>query len=69
MQKELIKLPNFNVIDTIDQGVLDEMQLIDLKSALSQFHFPDSEEQKVEAIHRLKFDELFFIQLKIFLEK
>jgi ATP-dependent DNA helicase RecG len=69
MQKELIKLPNFNVIDTIDQGVLDEMQLIDLKSALSQFHFPESEEHKVKAIHRLKFDELFFIQLKIFLEK
>ncbi|QJD95576.1 ATP-dependent DNA helicase RecG [Mucilaginibacter robiniae] len=46
-----------------------KFKLIDRADAYRQIHFPESPEQLYEAEHRLKFEELFFIQLKLLRNK
>lgn len=43
--------------------VLKPHQLISLPTALKQIHWPQNQSSYLEAVKRLKFDELFFIQL------
>lgn len=69
LQFELMKTPGFGVIETVDEGVQNQIGLVDLKTALKNIHFPVDLESKNRALERLKFEELFFIQLKIFREK
>jgi ATP-dependent DNA helicase RecG len=44
---------------------LDELKLIPKKAALFNIHFPQSSEALAKAQFRLKFEELFFIQLQL----
>jgi len=60
---EAIKNGLIPVVDTLDQKILDEKGLIDLKTALIQIHYPDSQELADQARKRLAFDELLFAQL------
>ncbi|WP_456459715.1 ATP-dependent DNA helicase RecG [Reichenbachiella sp.] len=69
LQMELIKTKGFGVPETVDEDILAQMKLIDLNTALRDIHFPPNLSAKNKALERLKFDELFFIQLKIFREK
>jgi len=39
--------------------------LIDKNSALFQLHFPENQDLLAKAEHRLKFEELFYIQLQL----
>jgi len=49
--------------DFLPEVVKKENNLMDLPIALKQVHFPDNQLILQKAIHRLKFDELFLIQL------
>lgn len=49
--------------------VLHKTRLISLKEALKYIHFPTGTDALKKAIHRLKFDELFFIQLNILMQR
>ena len=69
LQMELIKTSGFHITESVDEGVLKAMGLLDLQTAIKNIHFPPDEQSKDHALERLKFDELFFIQLKIFREK
>lgn len=69
LQMELIKANGFRVPETVDDAILSETGLVDLNAALKNIHFPSDLLTKNKALERLKFDELFFIQLKIFREK
>ncbi|SMD35170.1 ATP-dependent DNA helicase RecG [Reichenbachiella faecimaris] len=69
LQLELISTRGFSVVEIVDKAVLNEMNLVDLTTALRNIHFPTDALVKNKALERLKFDELFFIQLKIFREK
>lgn len=69
MQLELINTRGFGIVETVDEQILQQMELLDLNAALRNIHFPSDEQVKNKALERLKFDELFFIQLKIFSEK
>lgn len=69
MMQELFKSQGFALTETVGHDVLSKMHLVDLKTALKHIHFPPDAEAKNRALERLKFDELFFIQLKIFREK
>ncbi|MEO9852100.1 MAG: ATP-dependent DNA helicase RecG [Reichenbachiella sp.] len=69
IMQELFKSQGFALTETVDHDVLSKMHLVDLKTALKHTHFPPDAEAKNRALERLKFDELFFIQLKIFREK
>ncbi|MCH7612704.1 MAG: ATP-dependent DNA helicase RecG [Candidatus Marinimicrobia bacterium] len=49
--------------DYLDEEIIRVKNLCSLKNALQNIHFPESLEDLKEAIHRLKFDEHFFLQL------
>ena len=45
------------------------MQLIELKEAIKQAHYPENETRKDESRRRLAFDELFLLQLGVLNKK
>lgn len=51
--------------ETLPQYLIDELKLIPKNAALFNIHFPKSQELLAKAQFRLKFEELFFIQLQL----
>ena len=51
--------------ETLPNYLLDELRLISKKDALINIHFPKSQDILAKAQFRLKFEELFFIQLQL----
>ena len=58
-----------DIPETIPPYLLAKHRLIDRASSLCQIHFPASTEMLEAAKRRLKFEELFFIQLKLLRNK
>lgn len=54
-----------HVSETLSAGMMQEYRLIPRLRALRQIHFPETASQLEEAELRLKFDELFYIQLRL----
>ena len=59
---ELLKEP---VEETLSDQIIVKHKLIGLNEALHFMHFPQNPEQLRKATYRLKFEELFFVQLNI----
>lgn len=57
--------PSFQVEENVDAYILESMRLVAMKQALSGIHFPSDKTHYQAAVSRLKFNELFFIQLKM----
>ncbi|MDB4835137.1 ATP-dependent DNA helicase RecG [Cyclobacteriaceae bacterium] len=55
--------------DSLPQYILDKYSLVSKKEAIAQIHFPDSQQSLAKTRNRLKFEELFFVQLKLIQEK
>ena len=55
--------------ETIDEYLRQELNLMPWKEAMVQIHYPSNEMNLNRAQHRLKFDELFFIQLGMLRQK
>ena len=55
--------------ETLSSQVMDQYALISRETALSQIHFPVNSESLKKAIVRLKFEELFFVQLRLLRNK
>ena len=51
--------------DPLPENIRGDAALVDLPSALSQIHFPDSWDKLKAARHRLAFDEIFYLQLGV----
>ncbi|MDR0834303.1 MAG: ATP-dependent DNA helicase RecG [Candidatus Symbiothrix sp.] len=51
--------------ETLPQAIIDQAHLISLDAALRNIHFPQSPEMLRQAQYRLKFEELFYLQLNI----
>ncbi|MFM9989149.1 ATP-dependent DNA helicase RecG [Flavobacterium sp.] len=51
--------------ETLPSYLIDELKLISKKDALINIHFPKNAEALAKAQFRLKFEELFFIQLQL----
>lgn len=66
-----VGLDNFlkDVPETLSPDILRRMNLISLPEALRQIHFPADFEQLDRAIYRLKFQELFFLELLLAFRK
>ena len=65
LMANLIKgLPN-KFEETLPSWLLQKLNLVNLDSAMRQIHFPDTPGQYKRAELRLKFEELFYIQLNI----
>ncbi len=52
-------------IETLPHYILDQLKLIPKNDAMFNIHFPKSQELLAKAQFRLKFEELFFIQLQL----
>ncbi|MFN4027054.1 MULTISPECIES: ATP-dependent DNA helicase RecG [Flavobacterium] len=52
-------------LETLPQNLLEELKMIPKSAALFNIHFPKSPELLAKAQFRLKFEELFFIQLQL----
>jgi ATP-dependent DNA helicase RecG len=51
--------------ESLSPGILEELRLISKSSALFNIHFPKNQELLAKAQFRLKFEELFFVQLRL----
>lgn len=55
--------------ETLPQNLLNQNNLVGIKKALTDIHFPKSKPDSIRARLRLKFEELFFLQLELLLRK
>ncbi|SDW97143.1 ATP-dependent DNA helicase RecG [Lutibacter oricola] len=58
-----------NFKETLSSRIIEKLQLISKTQALLNIHFPTNQELLTKAQFRLKFEELFFIQLQLIRKK
>jgi ATP-dependent DNA helicase RecG len=63
--EQLLPLVYPQVQETLSSGILEQYQLVGKKEALRQIHFPSSLEGLSQARKRLKFEEFFYLQLRL----
>lgn len=64
--RNLLSHPGFaDLPETLPQEVVDEFRLMPLKEALSNIHFPENANLLQKARERMKFEELFYLQMLI----
>lgn len=65
LQQELLVLSKDRIRETLPLDILKQFKFIDKQQALVNIHFPQNHELLNQAQHRLKFEELFYIQLRL----
>ena len=65
LQQEILKYAANHLRETLPQNLLIQRNMIARAEAIHQIHFPLSHEKLARAQQRLKFEELFFIQLRL----
>ncbi len=66
--KPLLKL-SYRVPEFLPQEIIKRQKLYDVKTALSEIHFPSSLDKADQARRRFAFDELFLLQLRALRER
>ncbi|GLB52421.1 ATP-dependent DNA helicase RecG [Neptunitalea chrysea] len=66
--QELFLASGGKFYDTLPKYLLEELKLINKAEALFNIHFPKTSEALAKAQYRLKFEELFYIQLQLILK-
>ncbi|MFN3840028.1 MAG: ATP-dependent DNA helicase RecG [Cyclobacteriaceae bacterium] len=69
LQRELLILAKNKIRETLPDHLLQQHKLIDKQTALLNIHFPQNHELLARASQRLKFEELFYIQLRLLMLK
>lgn len=65
IQEHLLQLASSHIHETLPAIFIDHYRLISKKEALQNIHFPKSHDWLSKALFRLKFEELFYIQLRL----
>jgi ATP-dependent DNA helicase RecG len=65
LQKQLIFDPKFSTPENIPDPLLEKFKLISRVQAFRQIHFPQQNEDIISASRRLKFEELFLLQVRL----
>jgi ATP-dependent DNA helicase RecG len=65
MQFALLTRLAGQIPETLPPQVLSKIKMMSIAEAIRNIHFPESAEKLRQAQQRLKFDELFYVQLKI----
>ena len=65
MMQQLFVETNASFRETLPDYLRDQLKLVSKKEALFNIHFPKSTDDLAKAQFRLKFEELFFIQLQL----
>jgi ATP-dependent DNA helicase RecG len=61
----LLRQITFKLPETLPAGIITKYNLMNLQQALQKIHFPSDPAELEKARYRLKFEELFYIQLNI----
>ena len=69
MIQQLFLETKANFEETLSPHLIEELKLISKADALLNIHFPKSQELLAKAQFRLKFEELFFVQLQLLSKK
>lgn len=69
LQRTLWGIIRGQVAETLPRYLIEQLSLLPREEALFQAHFPSSPEMLTRALFRLKFEELFAIQLLLLLQK
>ncbi len=65
LQKKLFSIVKDSINESLPDYIIEKNKMISLKQALKNIHFPENKILLQKAQFRLKFEELFYIQLKI----
>ena len=65
LQQEILRAAQPHIRETLPDGLIKKNNFLPKKAALLHIHFPQSLELLAHAQQRLKFEELFFIQLQL----
>src|SRR5690606_18352897 len=65
LMEQLFIATNGRFSETLPQGLSEELKLLTKSKAMFNIHFPQSQELLAKAQYRLKFEELFYIQLQL----
>lgn len=65
MQQQLFTEAQGKFTETLSEKLIKEQGLISKNESMFNIHFPQSQDLLTKARHRLKFEELFFIQLQL----
>ena len=65
MVGELLKLATPHITESLSPALIEQYALMPKAQAMQQIHFPQSNELLAAARFRLKFEELFYVQLKL----
>jgi len=65
LQESILQTVKDNIPETLPAYLIDKLKLINLNKALLNIHFPENADLLRQAQYRLKFEELFYIQLNI----
>ncbi|MFO8236572.1 MAG: ATP-dependent DNA helicase RecG [Bacteroidales bacterium] len=65
LQNNLLKAHKENIEETLPWFLVEQLKLMPLKKAMLTIHFPENHLELKKARYRLKFEELFYIQLNI----
>jgi ATP-dependent DNA helicase RecG len=66
---ELLKIAPPHLHETLSPCLIERYKMLSKREALLQIHFPESVEKYQAARFRLKFEELFYVQLKLLRQK
>jgi ATP-dependent DNA helicase RecG len=69
MELELLRAAQSHIREILPSHVLDQYHLIGKRDAMNNIHFPKTQELLTKAQYRLKFEELFYIQLRLIKNK
>ncbi|MFD2098490.1 ATP-dependent DNA helicase RecG [Flagellimonas iocasae] len=69
MMQQLFLESKGQFLESLPQNILEELRLISKSEALFNIHFPKNQELLAKAQFRLKFEELFFVQLQLISKK
>lgn len=65
LMHNLLKDERLSIPENLPEQIIQQEKLVRRSDAIKQQHFPKSAEHLAASTHRLKFEELFFLQLKI----
>lgn len=69
MIQQLFSETSIKFYDTLTEEIRNELRLIPKSEAILNVHFPKNQELLAKAQFRLKFEELFYIQLQLIIKK
>ena len=55
--------------ESLSEGIVNEYRLISKKDAIKKIHQPNNQQDIQQAVFRLKFEELFYLQLELLIRK